>query len=71
MDIKNIDLSNINHILNCMNLSDVQDVESRIFTESLVRLKDGMIIKQRENSINAPSVGLGCISVNRSIGLLR
>lgn len=29
-----------------MNLSDVQDVESRIFTESLVRLKDGMIIKQ-------------------------
>lgn len=29
-----------------MNFSDVQDVESRIFTESLVRLKDGMIIKQ-------------------------
>lgn len=29
-----------------MNLSDVQDVESSIFTESLVRLKDGMIIKQ-------------------------
>lgn len=46
MDIKNIDLSKINHILNCMNLSDVQDVESRIFTESLVRLKDEMIIKQ-------------------------
>lgn len=48
MDIKNIDLSKINHILNCMNLSDVQEVESRIFTESLVRLKDGMIIKQNE-----------------------
>lgn len=29
-----------------MNFSDVQDVESRIFTESLVRLKDEMIIKQ-------------------------
>lgn len=29
-----------------MNLSDVQDVESRIFIESLVRLKDEMIIKQ-------------------------
>lgn len=46
MDINKIDLSKINHTLNCMNLSDVQDVESRIFTESLVRLKDGMIIKQ-------------------------
>lgn len=46
MDIKNIDLSKINHILNCMNLSDVQNVENRTFTESLVRLKDGMIIKQ-------------------------
>lgn len=45
-DIKKIDLSKINHILNCMNFSDVQDVESRIFTESLVRLKDGIIIKQ-------------------------
>lgn len=31
-----------------MNLSDVQDVESRIFTESLVRLEDEMIIKQNE-----------------------
>lgn len=31
-----------------MNLSDVQDVESGIFTESLVRLKDEMIIKQNE-----------------------
>lgn len=46
MDNKKIYLSKINHNLNCMNLSDVQDVESRIFTESLVRLKDGMIIKQ-------------------------
>lgn len=45
-DNKKIYLSKINHNLNCMNLSDVQDVESRIFTESLVRLKDGMIIKQ-------------------------
>lgn len=31
-----------------MNLSDVQDVESRIFTEFLVRLEDEMIIKQNE-----------------------
>lgn len=48
-DIKKIYLSKINHNLNCMNLSDVQDVESRIFTESLVRLKDEMIIKQNAN----------------------
>lgn len=46
MDIKKIDLSKINHILNCMNLSDVQNVENRIFTEFLVRLEDEMIIKQ-------------------------
>lgn len=49
MDIKKINLSKKKqHILNCMNLSDVQDVESRIFTEFLVRLEDEMIIKQNE-----------------------
>lgn len=47
MDIKNIDLSQKKTtFLIAWNLSDVQDVESRIFTESLVRLKDGMITKQ-------------------------
>lgn len=50
----------------------VQEVESRIFTKYLERLTDYMIIKTaRQNSINATSVGLACISIDRSIGLLR
>lgn len=50
----------------------VQEVESRIFTKYLKILMDDMKIKTaRQNSINATSVGLCCISIDRSIGLPR
>lgn len=47
-----------------MDLSDVQDVESRILSQ----IKGWYVIKtERQNSINAPSVGLGCISVSKQV----
>lgn len=50
----------------------VQEVESTLFTKYLERLMDDMKIKTaRQNSINAISVGLCCISIDRSIGLPR
>lgn len=70
-----LELSKMNHILKTISqryMMHVQEVESTLFTKYLERLMDDMKIKTaRQNSINATSVGLCCISIDRSIGLPR